>query len=94
MSQHTATAPKNEPEPIAHPPDYWQQLVQSSYHHQEDPSFGEFRRLQHLNLTYLLNDIVSIKATIKHHGTTSRGQMELLRQLLHHYGKANRYSDR
>ncbi|KAK4205771.1 hypothetical protein QBC40DRAFT_312099 [Triangularia verruculosa] len=81
------------------PPDYWERLVANAYEHDnradlnilkeyDHPALGDFNRLHRLNLTHLFNNLVRIKAEIKHQKTTSSKQMELLRVTLHQYVEA------
>jgi hypothetical protein len=83
------TKEKPSLETLKFPPEYWQQLVQESYlgQVQDEPSFGEFGRLQHLNITHLVNEIATIKATIRQNDSTSEAQMKDLRRVLHEYGR-------
>jgi hypothetical protein len=92
MSHHnekpqSETTSKVDSSKIQFPPDYWDHLVQNTYDQEADPVLGEFDRLQRLNLTHLLNKIVNIKATLKHNETTTQVQMDLLREVMHHYGE-------
>jgi hypothetical protein len=72
---------------ISLPAKYWQALVQYATSERGEPPIGAFPRLQRLNITHLLNEIVRIEGDITHNQTTSLEQMNLLRQTLHEYGK-------
>jgi hypothetical protein len=69
------------------PSDYWRNLVQFVNDERGEPALGEFSKLQVLNITHLLNQIVRIKADVQHNQSTSPEQMDLLQQTLHQYGK-------
>ncbi len=68
-------------------PGYWKALVQYAEDENGEPPFGEFEKLQALNITHLLNDIVRIKAAIRKNQTTTAVQMSSLQQRLHEYGE-------
>ncbi|GAB1319912.1 hypothetical protein MFIFM68171_10122 [Madurella fahalii] len=100
LPKATAIA-ENGIEEVQFSPDYWKRLVTNAYEYDrradpkvlkefDHPALGEFNRLQRLNLTHLLNKIVSIKAAIRHNKTTSLEQMELLQVVLHQYVEAIR----
>jgi hypothetical protein len=72
---------------VQHSDEYWKDLIRSTYDQKEDPILGEFDRLQRLNITHLLNEIVRIKASIRHNQTTSQEQIDRLREVMHQYGE-------
>ena len=72
------------------PVDYWQSLDQYVEEEREEPPLGQFGRLQIMNLTHLLNEIVRIKGAVERNRTTSADQMECLRNKLQQYGKHSR----
>jgi hypothetical protein len=73
------------------PANYWQSLVQYTEDERGEPALGEFARLQAMNITHLLNEVVRIKANIEYSKTTSLPEMNLLRETLHNYSE---YSQR
>jgi len=85
--QSTPTANGEAPRVVQLSAEYWQNLVQSTYDQKDEPLLGEFGRLQRLNITHLLNEIVRIKAAVRYNNTTSQEQIDRLREVMHHYGK-------
>ncbi len=65
--------------------DYWKDLVQYIQDDRPEPTLGEFKGLQIMNIAHLMNEVVRIKANIRHNKTTSAEEAILLRDTLHHY---------
>lgn len=66
---------------------YWKSLVDCGYGNQERPFVARLGRLSRLNITHLLNELMKIKADIRHRGTTDQPQMERLSMILHQYSE-------
>ena len=66
---------------------YWEALVDCGYDNEEGPYIARFGRLSHLNLAYLFNELIQVKANIRSDGTTNQQEMERLGVLLHQYSK-------
>jgi hypothetical protein len=71
-------------------PEYWRSLVAYAgdlSQDKEEPPLGEFGKLQAMNITHLMNEIVRIKGNVGSSETTSFEEMNLLRKFLHHYSE-------
>jgi hypothetical protein len=66
---------------------YWKVLVDCGYDDQDDPLAARFGRLSRLNITYLFNELIKIKAEIRLKGDTNKDQMDLLGKRLHQYSE-------
>ncbi|KAI2472674.1 hypothetical protein F4781DRAFT_318043 [Annulohypoxylon bovei var. microspora] len=85
----TATFPPPPFNP-ATPVSYWKDLVDCGYDSQDGPFVGRFGRLSRLNIAYLFNELIKMKAKIRNDGETSQEQMNQLGLLLHQYTNALR----
>jgi len=43
---------------------YWEALVECSYDNNDEPFVARFGRLSHLNVAYLFNELIQLKADI------------------------------
>jgi hypothetical protein len=66
---------------------YWEALVNCGYDKQDNPFVARFGRLSRLNITYLFNELIKIKADIRINGDTNQEQMDLLALRLHQYSE-------
>lgn len=66
---------------------YWEALVDCGYDKQDDPFVARFGRLSRLNIIYLFNELIKIKADIRIRGETNQEQMDLLGLRLHQYSQ-------
>lgn len=67
--------------------EYWQELVSCVYGTQNNPCVARFGRLSRLNIAFLFNELVRIKADIRANGTTNQKQMDELALRMHQYGE-------
>jgi hypothetical protein len=66
----------------------WNDLVQyADQNFKTEPPFGNFRKLQIMNITHLVNQLVRFKVTTQHTQATTAETMSLLQRILHQYGK-------
>lgn len=65
---------------------YWEALVDCGYDEQNNPFVARFGRLSRLNITFLFNELIVIKADIRN-GHRGKEQMDRLALCLHHYGE-------
>ncbi|KAI1485154.1 hypothetical protein F5X96DRAFT_674917 [Biscogniauxia mediterranea] len=72
------------------PDSYWRAIVDCGYDSQHGPFVARFGRLSRLNIAYLFNELIRIKADIRKNGETSQEQMGQLSLLLHQYTNAVR----
>lgn len=65
---------------------YWDDMVRCGYGYEETPFVARLGRLSRLNVLYLFNELIKIKASIRANGTTNKSQMEELALKMHQYG--------
>ncbi|KAF1850918.1 uncharacterized protein K460DRAFT_269308 [Cucurbitaria berberidis CBS 394.84] len=71
-------------------PQYWNDLVDYAQLAPDEPPLGDFRKLQIINITHLVNQLSRIKASIENDETVTAERMRLLQQTLHQYADAIR----